>query len=176
MLIITGGSGSGKSTIFNEIVEKHGLRRIVACTTREKRPNEEEGKDYHFLDEETFLALESQDFFAESSIFNGWHYGTALKDYENGADDLAVILSPEAARKIKNRFQTAYIVYMDVPRRERLMRILERGDNVDEAFRKNVFEEGQFSGFEKEADLVVGSHPERSIPELAERIMSVYQS
>ena len=174
MLILTGGSGSGKSEVFAELKKGYGFKGIVACTTREKRPGEVEGRDYHFIDEDTFLALQSQDFFAETAAYDGWNYGTAASDYEgSGFHRTVVILSPEAVRQIKEKFPDAYSVYLFVPRRERLVRILERDDDIDEACRRSSFEEGQFSGFDREADLVVESS-QTSVEELAEKILSAY--
>ena len=175
MLILTGGSGSGKSTIFAELKKEYGFKGIVACTTREKRSGEEKGRDYHFLDEETFLALQSQDFFAETAVYNGWYYGTPASAYEElNSHKTVVILSPEAVRQVKEKFPDVYSVYLFVPRRVRLIRILKRGDDIDEACRRSSFEEGQFSGFEKEADLVVDGS-QASVEELAKKILSAYR-
>lgn len=58
MIILTGKSGSGKTTVAREL-EKHGFKRAVTCTTRPRRTGEEDGVDYHFLSSKQFEKLEN---------------------------------------------------------------------------------------------------------------------
>lgn len=52
-IVLIGASGSGKSTIENEL-NNHGFRKIVSYTTREPRDSEKNGKDYWFVTKDTF--------------------------------------------------------------------------------------------------------------------------
>lgn len=45
--------------------------------------------------------------------------------------------------------------YIKVPRRDRLIKILQRGDDIDEAIRRNQSDVGQYDGIEDEVDYVV---------------------
>ena len=60
-IVLIGASGSGKSTIENEL-NNNGFRKIVSYTTREPRDGEKNGKDYWFVTKDTF-----KDMLAEGS-------------------------------------------------------------------------------------------------------------
>ena len=55
LLILAGPAGVGKSTLCDRLVaEIPGFERVITATTRPPRPNEVDGRDYHFLSEEEF--------------------------------------------------------------------------------------------------------------------------
>jgi guanylate kinase len=55
LLILAGPAGVGKSTLCDRLVaEVPGFERVITATTRPPRPNEVDGRDYHFLSEEEF--------------------------------------------------------------------------------------------------------------------------
>jgi guanylate kinase len=55
VIVVTGTSGAGKGTIERILLERYPeLELAVSATTRERRPNEVEGKHYWFLSDEEF--------------------------------------------------------------------------------------------------------------------------
>jgi guanylate kinase len=55
LLILAGPAGVGKSTLCDRLVrEVPGFERVITATTRKPRPNETDGRDYHFLSDEEF--------------------------------------------------------------------------------------------------------------------------
>ncbi len=65
MFILSSPSGAGKTTLTKKIAEENSNFSIsISHTTRTPRPNEIDGKDYHFVDQENFnsLKLQSSDF------------------------------------------------------------------------------------------------------------------
>lgn len=52
---IIGGSGTGKTTIAEELVKNHGFEKAITCTTRKPRTGEKNGVDYFFLDSKADL-------------------------------------------------------------------------------------------------------------------------
>ncbi|AHA28296.1 guanylate kinase [Candidatus Liberibacter americanus] len=77
MLIISSPSGVGKSTITNRIIQSDdNFDMSVSVTTRDRRPNEVDGKDYHFLDFNKFEELMQKDAFIEWAEVHGNFYGT----------------------------------------------------------------------------------------------------
>ena len=55
LLILAGPAGVGKSTLCDRLVsEVPGFERVITATTRAPRPNETDGRDYHFLTEADF--------------------------------------------------------------------------------------------------------------------------
>ena len=65
--------------------------------------------------------------------------------------------------------------YINVPRRDRLIKVLERNDNVDEAIRRNMSDVGQFDGVEDEVDYIVCNNGYQfSIQEMANKVYNLY--
>ena len=54
IIVLLGASGSGKSTLEHELATHHGFEKIISYTTRQPRESEENGKDYYFVDNDTF--------------------------------------------------------------------------------------------------------------------------
>ena len=65
IIIFSGPSGVGKSTIINELINHKKLYFSVSHTTREKRHNEENGVDYFFISEDEFNNLINKYYFIE---------------------------------------------------------------------------------------------------------------
>jgi guanylate kinase len=80
ILTLTGPSCSGKTTLLNELVDKHGYQNIVSHTTRPPRPGEVNGRDYHFIDNQTFVEDAYEGEFLENVMFNGFRYGVSREE------------------------------------------------------------------------------------------------
>ena len=78
LFVITAPSGAGKSSLIDALLkEDPHLRLSVSYTTRAPRPGEVNGREYHFVDEKTFLAMLERGEFLESAQVHGNHYGTS---------------------------------------------------------------------------------------------------
>jgi guanylate kinase len=97
--------------------------------------------------------LKDEGFFAETACYNGWFYGTAKKDCTNNR---VAVLTPHGMRQLK-KIEGIDIIsfYICVPRRDRLIKILERGDNIEEAYRRNLSDVGQYDGIKDEVDCII---------------------
>ena len=80
IFILSSPSGVGKTTLTKKIAEKNiNFKISVSHTTRKPRPNEINGKDYHFVTEKEFNELIKKDSFYEyANIFDN-RYGTSKK-------------------------------------------------------------------------------------------------
>ncbi len=78
LLILAGPAGVGKSTLCDRLVrEVPGFERVVTATTRPPRPNEVDGRDYHFLTEADFdRRLAAGDFLEWACVHKRYRYGT----------------------------------------------------------------------------------------------------
>ena len=169
MIVLVGESASGKSSIERYLVDNYGYEKIVSYTTREPRDGEVNGVDYHFVSEEFFMLLKEEGYFAETASYNGWHYGIAKRDCR---DNKIAVLTPHGLRQV-SKIDGIYVTsfYINVPRRDRLIKILQRGDNIEEAYRRSLSDVGQFDGIEDEVDFVIDNEGyEKSIIEMAEEI------
>jgi guanylate kinase len=93
MLVLSSPSGAGKTTISRLLLPADDKIDIsVSATTRPKRPNEIDGVDYHFVDQEAFDAMVAGDEFLEHATVFGHSYGTPRRPVEEalaaGADVL----------------------------------------------------------------------------------------
>ena len=80
LLIVSGPSGSGKTTLCRR-AENDGLTAYsISCTTRQPRPGEQDGVDYHFLTPEVFAAKVAAGEFLEHATVHGNSYGTLKSD------------------------------------------------------------------------------------------------
>ena len=80
LIVVSGPSGTGKTTLCRKACVEGQAVFSVSCTTRPPRPGEVDGKDYFFLTEEDFLArVDRGELFEYARVHNRW-YGT-LKSY-----------------------------------------------------------------------------------------------
>lgn len=176
MIILVGESASGKSTIEKILAEKYGYKKTVSYTTRSPREGEVNGVDYHFINEDEYIERFNADFFAETGSYNGWFYGTTKDQY---CKNTVCVLTPHGLRQIKksfgdNREMNIKSFYIKVPRRNRLIKILQRGDEIEEAIRRNQSDVGQYDGIEDEVDFVIENDDYKYRPEtLACKIVEI---
>ena len=100
------------------------------------------------------------DKFVEHASYRGWQYGTAINFDEN--DNKIIVLTPAGARAFRAYADKhpelrleLYVFYLFVDRRSRLIKLLTRGDDIEEAYRRSLSDVGQFDAFEREADYVI---------------------
>lgn len=80
LMVVSGPSGTGKTTLCRRLCDEGEAIFSVSCTTRDPRPGEVDGKDYFFLSDEDFVArIERGEFFEHAQVHEK-RYGT-LKSY-----------------------------------------------------------------------------------------------
>ncbi len=89
LVLFCGPSGSGKTTIVHYLMQQFPMMRFsVSATTREKRPNEEHGKDYYFLSVEEFKAkIKNEEFLEWEEVYKDRFYGTLKVEVERILQD-----------------------------------------------------------------------------------------
>lgn len=129
ILIITGRSGSGKSTIAQKLIDRHGYRQIRTCTTRQRREGESEDA-YYFLTKEEFVEYVDHDDFIEYDVYGNTLYGT-LKSELQRPGKLLCVMTPEGAKAIKRKFPEAFIVCVNADMRTSILRVIKRESELD---------------------------------------------
>ena len=109
MFVLSSPSGVGKTTLTKKLAEHNsGFEISISHTTRKPRPNEINGKDYHFVSKEKFDGLVKENSFFEHARIFGNYYGTLKKAViellSNGKDVLFDIdwQGTQQLKKIKN--------------------------------------------------------------------------
>ena len=140
-IILTGKSSVGKDKVKNILTKMFNYKPIVSHSTRPKRINEVNHKDYHFVTEAEFndiMMLETRSY---DTIFEGitqtWFYGTSLKELDKKGDRVC-IKDLEGAIKLKEHIKDSIIVYIEVPEAIRKQRAIERGSFCELEYARRV--------------------------------------
>ena len=82
LIVISGFSGAGTSTVVKGLVEKYGYSLSISVTSRAPRPGEVDGKDYYFKTQDEFRTLIDYNGFIEWAQYVDNYYGTPRKFVE----------------------------------------------------------------------------------------------
>lgn len=118
LFIVSAPSGAGKTTLVNAVIEKlgakHQLSRLVTYTSKKPRATEENGVDYHFLEDAEFQERIAAGFFLEWSGAYGAYYGTPamlLADLAQGRSFIAVV-DRSGAQRLSSLVESAVLVWI----------------------------------------------------------------
>lgn len=143
IFILSAPSGAGKTTLY------HGLRRLhpeirlsVSCTTRARRKNEINGRDYRFISGAEFDAMKSRGEFAEWASVHGNFYGTPRTPLDRSiasGRDIFLDIDVQGARQIKQAYPNAVSIFLLPPSMSELRRRLAaRGTDGAEIIRRRL--------------------------------------
>jgi guanylate kinase len=140
-IIIVGKGASGKDYL-RKILEDSGFIYCRSHTTRPIRKNEENGKDYFFIDEKGIPA--EKDLY-ESVYFNGWFYGTSKEEFDRSN---LFIMTPKGISQLKEEDRKAsFIIYIEADEKSRIDRLSSRRD-ADDVKRRIEADEKDFLNFD----------------------------
>lgn len=115
LLVISGLSAAGKGTIAKELVNRHDdFVLSISATTREKRGNEVEGRDYFFISKEKFEEMIKNDEFLEYAKYVNNYYGTPKKYVKEMIDqgkNVILEIEMQGALQVKKIYDKAILVF-----------------------------------------------------------------
>jgi guanylate kinase len=177
LIVVAAPSGSGKTSIAHEILRRHkDIEFSVSATTRARRGNEVDGKDYYFISREAFEeGIKEQKFIEHEKIY-GDYYGTPKSEIQRvvGADKSILFdVDVNGAISIKKQYPEAILIFIKPPSVEVLYsRLVNRKTDSPESLKKRLERVPQELLKEKEFDYqVVNDDLERAVAEV-ERIIS----
>lgn len=142
LLVISGPSGVGKTTISRKIRETPGIVRVMTATTRARRPQEVDGRDYRFLARTEFEAAAARNEFLEWAEIDGNLYGTPKAEIERRISSGSLVLvdiDPQGARSVRALALPAFFVFIAPPDMEELRRrLVGRKSESPEAVRMRL--------------------------------------
>lgn len=104
VLTITGPTCAGKTTLLRHLVDHHDFTEIVGLTTRPPRQGEQDGKSYHFLSKDDFMARLNRGELVEYTFFDGVYYGLAPEDIAIACDTgktPVTVMDPPGVRQMQ---------------------------------------------------------------------------
>jgi guanylate kinase len=130
VFVVTGPSGAGKGTLEKALLERRAdLELAVSATTRERRPSEQDGREYWFLAAEDFDRRVQAGDFLEWVPYVGQKYGTLRSEIDRiaAAGRVPLLdLEIEGALNVRDSVPGAVTVFVDAPLDELERRLRER--------------------------------------------------
>lgn len=137
LFIITAASGAGKTSLVKALLEKDvRVRLSISHTTRQPRPSEKNGVDYHFVNEEAFLEILEAGGFLESAMVHNARYGTseqAVNAALAAGDDVILEIDWQGAAQVRQLFPQAVSIFILPPSIETLAQRLKNRAQDSEA-------------------------------------------
>lgn len=143
IFVISAPSGAGKTSLCKELIDFFPeLRHSVSYTTRSIRAGEIDGRDYHFVDQDTFDQMISDSAFAEWAQVHGNYYGTSIQTLQQAIEagaDILLEIDCQGAMQLKKHLSNATFVFIMPPSLEELRRrLVGRDTDSDDVIEKRI--------------------------------------
>ena len=124
LYVIAAPSGAGKTSLVKALTAREPeMRFSVSYTTRQPRPNEVDGRDYHFVTQTRFREMvERQEFLEHAQVFDHY-YGTGLEAVQTALAQGQLLLLEidwQGARQVRARLPAAHSIFILPPTRRAL--------------------------------------------------------
>jgi len=145
LIVISGPSGVGKTTIVHRVREELGAIFSVSATTRPKSDSETDGVDYYFTTPQSFEEMVQQDAFLEhAQVFHCHQYGTLKQPVDDALDAGKLMLldiDVQGGMQVhKNMPQSLRFFILPPSEEELLHRLTERGRDDSDSIQRRFSE------------------------------------
>lgn len=145
LLVVSGPSGVGKTTMVHRIRERLGGTFSVSATTRPKGPGETDGLDYLFVSSDQFEdMLQRGEFLEHAEVFGRHAYGTPREPVQQALDQGELIMldiDVQGAMQVREHLSDAFMIFILPPSEDELYRRLaSRGRDDTEAIERRFAE------------------------------------
>jgi len=143
LFVISAPSGAGKTTLVQSLLNINPqIDLSVSYTTRDPRPGEHDGKDYHFVSREIFSAMAQRGEFLESAEVYGNLYGTSqnwINHETSKGRDILLEIDWQGAAQVRRLFPECISLFILPPSKEALeQRLKGRGKDSGEVISRRM--------------------------------------
>jgi len=136
LFIVSAPSGAGKTSLVRRAVaDIDDLAVSVSHTTRDRRPGDEDGRDYHFVDRARFEEMIAADRFLEYADVFGNYYGTSVEAVEaclHAGQDVILEIDWQGAEQVRQKLGDVVSIFILPPSRATLIeRLRGRGQDSE---------------------------------------------
>lgn len=160
IFMVVAPSGAGKSTLVNALLARDPTIELsISFTTRAPRPGEQDGREYHFVTADDFLARRGRGEFLESAEVHGHYYGTSRPWIEQrlaAGRDVLLEIDWQGARQVRAAFPHAVGIFILPPSIEALeARLHKRGQDSPQVIARRLLAAGSEIAHAPEFDFVI---------------------
>lgn len=142
-VVLSAPSGAGKTTLARRLMARNpDVVFAISATTRAPRPREQDGRDYHFLDDATFDRMIERNELAEWAVVHGRRYGTPRGEVTGPIERGRTVLldiDVQGARQVRRIFPDALLIFVLPPSvAELARRLADRASENDEQRRRRL--------------------------------------
>lgn len=147
LFVVAAPSGAGKSTLVNALLaQEPGIKLSISFTTRQPRPGEQNGREYHFTTAEDFLKRKANGEFLESAEVHGNYYGTSrilIEEQIRAGTDVLLEIDWQGAQQVKKQFPNAVGIFILPPSIAALEdRLIKRGQDENHVITRRILAAG----------------------------------
>jgi guanylate kinase len=167
----------GKGTLIRALMERFPhLRLSVSATTRQPRPGETQGVDYHFMTREEFEKGLQHGDFLEHAEYAGNRYGTLRSELDRAADGLVLEIELQGARQVREALPEAVQVFIKPTSLDALRtRLIGRGaEDEDQIARRLAVAEQELAAEGEWKHVIVNDRLEDAVDQLAELVANLW--
>ena len=144
MLVLSSPSGAGKTTLSRQLLgnDSH-ISLSISCTTRDKRPGEKDGVDYHFIDTATFRGMIDRGEFLEHARVFDHYYGTPSPPVEEALSagrDMLFDIDWQGTQQLKEKGRDDLVTVFILPpsTRDLERRLISRAQDSHEVVARRM--------------------------------------
>ena len=143
LIIVAAPSGAGKTTLVRMLRERDPRVHLsISCTTRAPRPGEQDGREYHFVDVASFVAMRDRGEFVEWAEVHGNFYATSrlwLEQQVAAGQEVLLEIDWQGAQQVKRLFPEAMGIFILPPSTTELeQRLRGRGQDSEETIQRRL--------------------------------------
>jgi guanylate kinase len=160
LYVVAAPSGAGKTSLVKALMEREPLIQFsVSYTTRQPRPKEIPGRDYHFVSQDRFQEMiANREFLEHAQVFDNC-YGTGVRTVQealSNGEQLLLEIDWQGARQVRSRIPEAVSIFILPPSRAALeQRLKGRSTDSDEVIQRRLRDAAEDLDHWREFDYVV---------------------